>query len=139
MNFIHGKADLDIIKKVKESVKIPVIGNGDIIDVESAKKMFEYTNCDGIMIGRGTFGNPWIFEEIIYNKKHEKTSEEVKNMILKHLKLLILDKGEYTAIREIRKHIAWYIKGFSNATEIRRKVNQIEELKELEKIIKVMI
>lgn len=133
--FYSGKADLDIIKKVKEAVKIPVIGNGDIIDLETAKKMFEYTNCDAIMIGRGTFGNPWIFEEILTGKKVVKSCEEVKNMILKHLNLLVINKGEYTAIREMRKHIAWYVKGFSNATEIRRKVNQIEELKDLEKAI----
>ena len=139
MNFTCGKADLEIIKKVKEAVKIPVIGNGDVVDLESAKKMFEYTNCDGIMIGRGTFGNPWIFKEIIEGIKIKRTSEEVKKMIMKHLELLVKDKGEYTAIREMRKHIAWYIKGFSNATEIRRKVNQIEELKELEEIIALMI
>ena len=76
-----------------------------------------------------------MFKEIINEKKHEKTCEEVKNMIVKHLEMLVIDKGEYTAIREMRKHIAWYIKGFTNATEIRRKVNQIEDLEELKKII----
>ena len=81
------------------------------------------------------FGNPWIFKEIISGEKYEKTCEEVKNMILKHLKMLVSYKGEYTAIREIRKYIAWYIKGFSNATEIRRKVNQIEDLEELYNVI----
>ena len=124
MNFIRGKADLNIIKKVKEAVKIPVIGNGDIIDFETA-----------IMLGRGTFGNPWIFQEILSGKKYEKTCEEVKNMILKHLNLLVIDKGEYTAVREMRKHIAWYIKGFNNATEIRRKVNQIDNINELKEVI----
>ena len=134
-NFIRGKADLEIIKKVKESVKIPVIGNGDVVDLESAHNMFQYTNCDAIMIGRGTLGNPWIFKEIIENKKHEKTCEEVKNMILKHLEMLVNYKGEYTAVREMRKHIAWYIKGVSNATEIRRNINQIEDFEILKEII----
>ena len=134
-NFTRGKADWDIIKKVKESVNIPVIGNGDIIDIESANKIFSYTNCDAIMIGRGSLGNPWIFEEIISGKEHEKTCEDVKNMILKHLEMLVSYKGEYTAIREMRKHIAWYVKGFQNATEIRRAVNQIEHLEELQNII----
>ena len=134
-NFIHGKADLEIIRQVKEVVKIPVIGNGDITDFESAKNMFEYTKCDAIMIGRGSFGNPWIFKEILTGEKTEKSCEDVKNMILKHLKLLVDYKGEYTAIREMRKHIAWYIKGFKNATEIRKMVNQIEKLDELQKLV----
>lgn len=134
-NFIRGKADWDIIKEVKKAIKIPVIGNGDVVDLESAKNMFEYTNCDAIMIGRGSFGNPWVFKEIIEGERFQKTCEDVKNMILKHLEMLIIDKGEYTAVREMRKHIAWYIKGYENATEIRRSVNQIEEVCELRKII----
>ena len=132
---IRGKADLDIIKKVKETVAIPVIGNGDVVDLETAKYMFEYTKCDAIMIGRGTLGNPWIFKEIIDGEKYEKTCEEVKKLILKHLEMLVDYKGEYTAIREMRKHIAWYIKGFSNATEIRRNINQIEDLERLRDLI----
>ena len=113
--FYSGKADWDIIKEVKDSVSIPVIGNGDITGTEAANEIFEKTNCDAIMIGRASLGNPWIFEEIISGQKVNKTCEDVKKMIEKHLEMLIKEKGEYTAIREMRKHIAWYIKGFANA------------------------
>lgn len=134
--FYTGKVDLDIIKKVKEAVNIPVIGNGDIVDGESAKKMFQETGCDAIMIGRGSNGNPWIFKEVIeYLKKGielpKPTIEERKQMILRHLKMLVDYKGEDTAIREMRKQIAWYIKGIENAATIRNEINQIEDLNEL--------
>ena len=104
--FYSGKADWDIIKEVKDSVSIPVIGNGDITGIEAANEIFEKTNCDAIMIGRASLGNPWIFEEIISGQKVNKTCEDVKKMIEKHLEMLIKEKGEYTAIREMRKHIA---------------------------------
>lgn len=133
--FYSGVADWEIIKMVKEAVNIPVIGNGDIVSIESAEKIFKETNCDGIMIGRASLGNPWIFKEILTGEKVEKTCEDVKKIIKKHLKMLTAEKGEYTAIREMRKHIAWYIKGFSNAAEIRRKVNEIDELEKLEEMI----
>ena len=127
-----GKADLDIIKKVKESVKIPVIGNGDIVDEESALKMFEYTGVDGIMIGRGTFGNPWIFERIKYfletgEKLPEVSKEEKLRVIEKHIELELKEKEEITAIREMRKHIAWYTKNMPNSSEFRNEINKIED------------
>ena len=127
-----GKADLDIIKKVKESVKIPVIGNGDIVDEESALKMFEYTGVDGIMIGRGTFGNPWIFERIKYfletgEKLPEVSKEEKLRVIKKHIELELQEKEEITAIREMRKHIAWYTKNMPNSSEFRNEINKIED------------
>ena len=127
-----GKADLDIIKKVKESVKIPVIGNGDIVDEESALKMFEYTGVDGIMIGRGTFGNPWIFERIKYfletgEKLPEVSKEEKLRVIKKHIELELQEKEEITAIREMRKHIAWYTKNMPNSSEFRNEMNKIED------------
>lgn len=133
--FYSGKADWDIIKEVKEAVSIPVIGNGDITSIESANEIFQKTNCDAIMIGRASLGNPWIFKEIITEEKIEKSCEDVKNMIIKHLNMLVKEKGEYTAIREMRKHIGWYIKGFVNASEIRKKVCEIEEISELKNVI----
>ena len=135
-----GKVDLDIIKKVKESVKIPVIGNGDIVDEESALKMFEYTGVDGIMIGRGTFGNPWIFERIkYYLETGEKlplvTNEEKLRVIKEQIQLELDIKPEVTAIREMRKHIAWYTKNMPNSSEFRCEINKIEDKEQLMEIV----
>lgn len=135
-----GKADLDIIKKVKMSVRIPVIGNGDIVDEESALKMFEYTGVDGIMIGRGTFGNPWIFRKIKYfletgEKLPELSKQEKLRVIKKHIELELQEKEEMTAIREMRKHIAWYTKNMPNSSEFRNAINKIENKDELIKTV----
>lgn len=135
-----GKVDLDIIKKVKESVKIPVIGNGDIVDEESALKMFEYTGVNGIMIGRGTFGNPWIFERIkYYLETGEKlplvTNEEKLRVIKEQIQLELDNKPEVTAIREMRKHIAWYTKNMPNSSEFRCEINKIEDKEQLMEIV----
>ena len=138
--FYSGKADWDIIKKVKESVNIPVMGNGDIVDEETALKMFEYTNVDGIMIGRASFGNPWIFKEIIYylktGKKLEKpTLDERFDVMMKHINMEIEEKGEEVAIKEMRKQLSWYIKGLKDSSQIRDKINKIPEKEELIKEI----
>ncbi len=133
--FYTGKVDLDIIKKVKENVKIPVIGNGDVVDGETAKKMFEYTGVDGIMIGRGSFGNPWVFRDIITYLKtgesiKEPTKEEKLAVIKKHIELAVEEKGEI-AVKELRKHIAWYTKSLKNSSEFRDSINKIETKEEL--------
>ncbi len=133
--FYTGKADLDIIKQVKESVHIPVIGNGDVVDGESAKRMFEYTGVDGIMIGRGTFGRPWIFKEILEYLETGKIIEEPDNheklkIIEKHIELAVEEKGEI-AVKELRKHIAWYTKNLKNSSEFRNSINKIETKEDL--------
>ena len=139
--FYSGVADWEVIKEVKNSVKIPVIGNGDIKSPEDALKMFETTGVDGIMIGRASLGNPWIFKDIEYYLRNGKkmpqiSSSEKYEVILEHFDLLLKEKGEYTATREIRKHISWYVKGMENATAIRNKINSVESEEEFKKILK---
>ncbi|MCI6409375.1 MAG: tRNA dihydrouridine synthase DusB [Lachnospiraceae bacterium] len=137
--YYSGKADREIIRLVKEAVNIPVIGNGDIDCYESAKHMLEYTGCDGVAIGRGAEGNPWIFEELNakyagldYNKP---SLEEVKEMIMRHARMLIDYKGEYIGIREMRKHAAWYTAGFKGASKLRGRLNEASSIESLEEII----
>ncbi len=133
--FYTGKADWDIIKKVKESVNIPVIGNGDVTNEELAYKMFETTGVDGIMIGRASFGNPWIFRNIKHfletgEKLPAPTNEEKLEIIKEHIELAIKEKGDI-AIKELRKHIAWYTKNLKNSSEFRNSINVIENKDEL--------
>ena len=121
-----------MIKKVKEAVNIPVIGNGDVVDGITAKEMFEKTGVDGIMIGRGALGNPWIFKDIIHyletgEELPKRTNKEKLDTIIKHFTLLLEEKGEYTAVREIRKHAAWYVKNMKDASKFKCEVNKIEK------------
>ena len=147
---VHGRSreqmyappcDLDIIRKVKQSVSVPVIANGDITDEESAQEMINYTGCDGIMIGRGALGNPYIFQRIAYyfenGCKMAPVSDSTKVAdITEHMKSLIKDKGEYTGVREARKHIAWYIKGKQGSAFLRDKVNRAQTQDEILEIVR---
>ena len=129
--FYSGHSDWNAIREVKETVKIPVIASGDIVDEESAVKCFEKTGCDGIMIGRASLGNPWIIKRIkTFLETGEKlpiVSDEEKLRVLKeHFEMLLKEKGEYTATREIRKFVAWYVKGMPDARRFKEKMNTIE-------------
>ena len=139
--YYSGKADWDIIRQVKEAVKIPVIGNGDVTSPEKAKAMLEQTGCDGVMIGRGAKGNPWIFRQIVHyletGEKLEKPDiEEVKQMMMRHARMQMEYKGGFTGIREMRKHVAWYTTGYPHSARLRNLVNQAESIEELEELIK---
>lgn len=135
----HPPIDLDIIKAVKEAVSIPVIGNGGIDSPEKAKEMYDYTGCDLVMIGQGTYGRPWIFEEISYYLKTgellpSKTLEEKLDIMLEHVALIVQFKGEKMGMQEARKHAAWYIKGTNGAAGFRHacgKLSTYEDLKQL--------
>ena len=134
--FYSGKADKEIIKKVKESVNIPVIASGDVVDEVTALEMFENTNCDGIMIGRGAIGNPWIFSQIIYflqtgKKLKRPTYLEKLEIIKEHYNLAVEKKGEEVAVKEMRKYLAYYTKNLKNSSDFRNRVNKLESKKEV--------
>ena len=137
--YYSGRADWDIIRQVKEAVKIPVIGNGDILTPEDAIRMEEQTGCDGFMIARGAQGNPWIFAQILHYFKTgehlpKPTAEEMVQMMLRHAKMQLAFKGDYTGIREIRKHAAWYTAGYPNAARLRSAINEVESYEQLEEL-----
>ena len=138
--YYSGKADWDAIRRVKEAVSIPVIGNGDVDFPKKAEDMLRETGCDGVMVGRAVRGNPWIFRELNHyfatgEILPRPSAKEVREMILRHTRDQIAVKGEYTGIREMRKHVAWYTAGMRHSAALRRESNQIGSYEELEKLL----
>lgn len=135
--YYSGQSDMNIITQVKNAVSIPVIGNGDIMTPLDAERMLQETGCDGIMLARGVRGNPWLFHQIkTYLRSHQLESkpsiEEVISMIMRHAKMQIEFKGEYTGIREMRKHVAWYTTGYPKSSKLRNRINEVEDIDALE-------
>ena len=133
--YYSGKADWDIIRQVKEAVSIPVIGNGDVVSGESAIAIQKETGCDGVMIGRGAQGNPWIFSELLEYERTGKMPLRPSVEAIRHAQLQMQYKGEYLGIREMRKHVSWYTSGLPNSAKLRDEINRVESYEELEQLL----
>ena len=144
MQYYRGKADWNIIGQVKEAVTVPVIGNGDIFAPEDGKAMLEQTNCDGIMLGRGALGRPWLYRQMIEylrtgGYEGEPTLEQRRQVITHHAQLICEEKGERVAMKEMRKHIAWYYKGLPGAARMRDAINTVATMEDLEHLLEISL
>lgn len=142
MQYYSGKADWDIIRQVKKAVHVPVIGNGDVFTPEDSLAMMEQTGCDGVMLGRGALGRPWLYAQVLEylrtgNCQPEPEMEQRKKIILHHAQLICADKGEYVAMKELRKHIAWYYKGLPHAARMRDRINSVSTMEDLQELLQM--
>lgn len=142
--FYSGKADWEIIRQVKEAVKIPVFGNGDVFTARDGVRMMEETGCDGVMVARGAKGNPWIFSGLLHylhtgDEMEKPSADEIREEILRHMKLQVEYQGEYLGIREMRKHVAWYTSGLPRSAALRNEINQAESYEELQRLIEEQV
>ncbi|KKM09087.1 TIM barrel oxidoreductase NifR3 [Clostridiales bacterium PH28_bin88] len=140
MQFYSGQADWDIIRRVVQSVEVPVIGNGDLREPEDAVRMLDETGCSGVMVGRAALGNPWLFERFeAYLGRGERlsppTAQERVTTALRHLRMAVEFKGEWTGVREMRKHLAWYLRGLKGAARVRQRINRMETLPQVEEVL----
>lgn len=142
MQYYSGKADWDIIRQVKKAVHVPVIGNGDVFTPEDSLAMMEQTGCDGVMLGRGALGRPWLYAQVLEylrtgDYQPEPEMEQRKKIILHHAQLICADKGEYVAMKELRKHIAWYYKGLPHAARMRDRINSVSTMEDLQELLQM--
>ncbi len=142
--YYHGQADWSVIKAVKDAVSVPVIGNGDICSGADVVRIKEETGCDSVMIGRAAKGNPWIFSEIKYyletgEQLPRPSATEIRDTMLRHARLMIQYKGDYTGIHEMRKHVAWYTQGLKDSAKLRAAINQVETYEEIEELVNQVV